>query len=276
MQKYKNILRLVILLVLFTAACSPESRYKVLSFIFDGVPEPDFSDNIAEVNDSVLTSDSTNILNIAENNKTKVFFHQPYLDKDCNSCHSNNDMGQKIKTQPELCYTCHENFEDEYAVIHGPVAGGYCTDCHDPHKSKFPELMLREGKDICLKCHDPQIVESDIHSLVEINECVSCHNPHGEENTFLLKKGSCYVCHDNFSEKYKYLHGPVAGGFCNSCHDTHSSESEYKLLLTGQKLCYKCHTEKAVLGNENHEGIDDVNCTECHNPHGGDDKYLFN
>ncbi len=276
MQKQiKNILPFFVAGILLITACSPETRYNVLSFIFDGVPDPNLT-NINPLNDSVNKADSTKILNIASNTvKPEFTFHQPYIDKDCNACHNNN-MGQVLETQPKLCYTCHDNFEDTYTNIHGPTAGGYCTSCHNPHKSKLPKLLTRKGKDLCLFCHDPKISDNDIHSIVETSDCTSCHNPHGEDNTFFLVNGSCYKCHDNFSEKYKFLHGPVAGGFCNSCHDTHNSESDYKLLLSGQSLCYKCHNKQSILKNENHDGIEDTNCTECHNPHGGDDKYLFN
>ncbi len=275
MQKYqKFIFSLLIMIVLFFTACSIQTRYEVLSFIFDGVPDPNNSENI-EIKDSAVI-DSTKILNIAANiNKPKTYFHPPYQERSCNSCHNNN-TGQVLMPQPGLCYSCHENFEDNYSVIHGPVAGGYCTACHNPHKSKLQNLLLKKGKALCFNCHNPQIADNDIHSVAETSNCTSCHNPHGEENTYLLKKGSCYVCHDDFSKTYKYLHGPVSNGLCNACHATHNSKTEYKLLLSGQNLCFKCHIKKSVLKNENHEGIGDADCIECHNPHGGDDKYILN
>ncbi len=274
MQAYKKyILCLITLFVLFMTACSPETSYKILSFVFDGVPDPNLAQNTDSTNS--VRPDSTEILLIADKAKPQIYFHPPYKDKDCSSCHNNN-MGQVSVRQPDLCYVCHENFENQYTNVHGPVAGGYCTSCHNPHKSKLPNLLVNSGSDLCFKCHDSQIIENDIHAVAETSDCLSCHNPHGENNSVLTKNGTCYKCHENFSDKYKYLHGPVAGGFCYSCHDTHSSKSDYKLLLTGQNLCYKCHNKKSVLKNENHEGIDDINCIECHNPHGGDDKYLFN
>ena len=275
MRNYKKpILYFIIISVVFVAACSPETRYKVLSFVFDGVPDQDFLGNIA-LNDSIYQVDSTEILVIAKNqNIQKNYIHQPYLEKDCKSCHDNT---KGLVAQPELCYTCHENFEDDYKIIHGPVAGGYCTSCHDPHKSKITSLLKRENEALCSHCHDPiQLASNDLHSIIEITNCTECHNPHGEENTFLLKDGTCYLCHEDFSEKYAYLHGPVGGGFCNSCHETHMSDSEHKLSLKGQSLCLKCHNTESVFKNENHEGTEEYDCMECHNPHGGEDKFILN
>ena len=186
MRNYKKpILYFIIISVVFVAACSPETRYKVLSFVFDGVPDYEFSE-IITLNDSTASVDSTEILDLSENLIAQTdYIHQPYFEKDCKSCHDNT---KKIIAQPELCYTCHENFEDDYKIIHGSVAGGYCTSCHDPHKSKIISLLKRENEDLCSYCHDPiQLVSHDLHSIIEIANCTECHNPHGGENRFFTK-----------------------------------------------------------------------------------------
>ncbi|MCF6364765.1 MAG: hypothetical protein L3J35_01040 [Bacteroidales bacterium] len=272
MPKYKNKIKLsIFLFVLLIAACSTETTYKVLSFVFDGVPDPDY-DNTTNRLDSVVQIDSTGILDIAENIPT-INIHQPYKTKSCNSCHDNSMATEK---QPGLCYSCHESFEDNYAVVHGPALSE-CTSCHNPHQSKFDKLVKRENEELCFYCHSSeQLAYNDVHSLIDNSNCTECHNPHGEENKFFLKEGTCYKCHDDFNDTYKHLHGPVDSGFCNSCHDNHSSEKEYKLLLTGQEMCLKCHNKSSVFKNENHEGIEDFDCTECHNPHGGDNRYILN
>ena len=271
-NKYKITSISTLIVIFLIAACSTEITYKVLSFVFDGVPDPNLTDTITQV-DSIALIDSTEILVIAENTPL-INIHQPYQTKDCNSCHDNS---MTVDAQPGLCYSCHENYEENYAIIHGPVIGGYCTSCHDPHTSKFDNLLKKENEELCFHCHNSeQLALNDIHSIIENSNCSECHNPHGEENSFFLKDGTCYTCHDDFNNSFKHLHGPVASGFCNSCHDTHSSESEYKLLLSGQDLCLKCHNKEQVFRNENHDGIEGFDCTECHNPHGGENKYILN
>jgi predicted CXXCH cytochrome family protein len=86
----------------------------------------------------------------------------------------------------------------------------------------------------------------------------------------------CYMCHEDFADKYEFLHGPVAAGYCTVCHHPHFEKNEYLLKHTGQDLCLYCHDSNRILKGETHESIGDMNCTECHNPHGGSDKYLFN
>lgn len=264
----------MLVFVLFFAACSHETGYKVLSFIFDGVPDPNFIE--ANTNDSIAIIDSTKITDTLKNTKPKLFFHPPYQEKSCENCHDGNN-GQLLESQPTLCYNCHESFEEKNNYTHGPVAGGYCSDCHDPHKAKNDFLLSRTGQNICFLCHNENdIKEGDIHYDIGETECTECHDPHGGDNKLMIKRGICKKCHGDFSEQYAYLHGPVSGDYCYACHGFHSLETKSHLLKTGQSLCLNCHDKRDVLKNENHDGIEDTNCTECHNPHGGADRYIFN
>lgn len=113
------------------------------------------------------------------------------------------------------------------------------------------------------------------HQPYEQKECDICHN-----NAFMgqlneAQPDLCYNCHENFSDVYQYVHGPVVAGYCSKCHNPHLSKLESLLLLEGQSLCLQCHEAEWVFKNESHEGIEDYNCTECHNPHGGDNKYYY-
>ncbi len=114
-----------------------------------------------------------------------------------------------------------------------------------------------------------------VHYPYGERECASCHNERSLGSMLEPQPGLCYLCHEDLSEQYNYLHGPVAGGYCTACHDPHSSENEHLLKYTGEALCFYCHKARSVLGNEMHEGIEGMLCTDCHNPHGGEDKYIF-
>ncbi|NPA68150.1 MAG: hypothetical protein GXO50_06035 [Chlorobi bacterium] len=274
-KKYFDSFSFICLFVWLTASCSSEVRYKVLSFVFDGVPH---NGNISEsfASDSLLTDTLVaSTKDLPHKEQSSFYVHSPYKKRNCDACH-NNAVGQKVPSQLNLCGSCHENFEHKYSEIHGPVGAGYCTSCHNPHKSKNNFLLREKNKYLCFKCHDSGIEEDDIHGIAEISDCTDCHNPHGEENSFLLKKTSCYKCHDDFSKTYTYMHGPAAAGFCYACHDSHKSDSRYKLSDKNQAICYKCHIKNRILTIEAHKDAESADCIECHNPHGGNDKYYFN
>ena len=117
--------------------------------------------------------------------------------------------------------------------------------------------------------------EHFMHYPYEEKECAACHNEQSLGSMVEPEPGLCYTCHEDLSDRYNYLHGPVAGGYCTSCHDPHISENEHLLRMTGEALCFYCHRKESVLANEMHEGMEGMLCTDCHNPHGGDDKYIF-
>ena len=114
-----------------------------------------------------------------------------------------------------------------------------------------------------------------VHYPYEEGECASCHNELSLGTMVEAQPGLCYICHEDLSAVYNYLHGPVAGGYCTSCHDPHMSESDKLLRKTGDKLCFHCHGKESVEKNEMHQGLEGMLCLDCHNPHGGEDKYIF-
>jgi predicted CXXCH cytochrome family protein len=168
--------------------CSPVPRHKTLSFFFDGVPEPGANGAIAG-NDSSVRKDSsgTNTL-LARAAKTEVYYHSPYREKQCSSCHDQGTMGKFVQPQPMLCYQCHEDFGTKYKVLHGPVGGGYCSGCHEPHTAKNSKLLKREGQQLCLFCHNAdQVLGNEVHKDIADAACTECHDPHGGPDRTFLK-----------------------------------------------------------------------------------------
>jgi predicted CXXCH cytochrome family protein len=169
-------------------SCSPKLNRSVLSVFFDGVPvrKPDSvitEDNIAK---STQLSDSSLALNMLH--KEEIFYHYPYKEKDCNSCHDENSKSELIADEPQLCYACHEDFKEKLKFLHGPVAGGYCTKCHNPHESKNPKLLIRTGQQLCFYCHDPKsITGEETHSGIGDTDCIECHNAHGGDDRSMFK-----------------------------------------------------------------------------------------
>ncbi|MEN8118801.1 MAG: cytochrome c3 family protein [Bacteroidota bacterium] len=269
----KYLFFLFVLISSYFIACSPQKSYKVLSFLFDGVPEPS-PDKLVELNDTVYQTDS---VVIASNRISQplMFYHSPYKKKECTICHDRNSMDKTVEPQPKLCYKCHDNYNDKFEFIHGPVGGGYCTSCHNAHKSKSDHLLLRSSQQLCIHCHDSILVfKNRYHLNNDISNCIECHNPHGGENRYMPEKGSCYKCHEKYNEKFSYLHGPVAGEYCTTCHSPHMTKTKKLLIMQGSSLCLNCHNKELIFESDHHKNVDKT-CIDCHDPHGGEDRLFI-
>jgi predicted CXXCH cytochrome family protein len=179
----------IVLLVMgcvLVSQCSV-SRQNLLSFFFDGVPGLDNTELQAVVPDSIQADTSLTETEPEGSAGLGMVFHAPYREKLCDACHDPNSLGELLETQPGLCYSCHEDFHQQFGVLHGPVDGGYCTSCHDPHMAKWGGLLKYEGDRLCLYCHWPdQVYAIEIHQDLDGMACMDCHNPHGGEDKYLF------------------------------------------------------------------------------------------
>jgi len=177
---------LLLLTFLFLIGCSPKTGSGVLSFFFDGVPNHDKSESVTKI-DSVPKIDSATLAaNLA---KIPVYIiHAPYQKRECEACHDNAAATSIVtKSQTSICYKCHTDFQTKYSVVHGPVAGGYCTSCHTPHESVIPKLLKRKDQDLCLLCHpSAEVMKNTAHSTIGESACTQCHNPHGSAKKYML------------------------------------------------------------------------------------------
>jgi len=113
------------------------------------------------------------------------------------------------------------------------------------------------------------------HPPYQEKECATCHDQTSMGKLTEPQPALCYECHEDFSKKYKVLHGPVDGGQCTECHSPHMAENKNLLTRSDQAICLYCHESEDVKKIESHDDIKNLNCIECHNPHGGDDKTLL-
>lgn len=170
---------MIILICLLLAACAPKVRYNVLSFFFDGVPDPELEVNVAPGDSLLLASLASDSVGIIV--KPSIFYHYPYQEKECMMCHDPESVGSLVSPEPDLCYLCHEDFNYSYAKLHGPVEAGYCSMCHEPHMSKFEKLLQLDGNKLCVKCHvEFKNTQPEFHISIDDSKCLACHNPHGE------------------------------------------------------------------------------------------------
>jgi predicted CXXCH cytochrome family protein len=257
--------------------CTPKFSQNVKNFIFDGVPDNE-NVEVVELNDSILTlnedTDSLNNMRIIVRNEFNL--HEPYRERDCSGCHDKNNMSKPKLPVPGLCNLCHDDYNEAFNTLHGPVASGDCLQCHDPHKSKLDNLLLLDKQDLCLHCHNSdRIYANTIHEEQENTSCTTCHDPHGGKNNYFLTARSCYNCHDDFEKEYKNLHGPVASSDCSQCHASHTNSEPNLLMITGDNLCYKCHEEKEISNQDYHSDLNQNSCLDCHDPHGGNKDKFF-
>ncbi len=186
-MKLKRMQLVMLLVTILFLGCSPKSSYRVLSVFFDGVPD---SAQMANNNnsDTVARFDSLQLTSRTIEAGPQYYQHTPYLKQECDGCHSKGSRSSLLLPQPGLCYKCHADFSQKFKVLHGPVAGGFCTECHAPHLSEIPKLLRRKGQDLCYYCHNKeQILKVSSHKDIGESECTKCHDPHGGSNRFVLK-----------------------------------------------------------------------------------------
>ena len=86
----------------------------------------------------------------------------PALSFGCLVCHDTvngkehpHERGSVLlkKKAPDLCFTCHEEYQFQGNYVHAPVSRGECTSCHTPHASGAGKLLQKKPPDLCFSCH---------------------------------------------------------------------------------------------------------------------------
>ena len=159
------------------SGCEAKTRYRVLSFFFDGVPAPEDRSRSA-VGQGPAAGDQ------AGKPKPRPSLHGPYAAKMCSACHDANTNALLLPTN-KLCFKCHTLQTGKRQ--HGPVAAGSCLACHDPHRSSNEYLLVSPAREFCTYCHDPEeIFSREVHQGAPVS-CTECHNPHGSDNEYFLR-----------------------------------------------------------------------------------------
>jgi predicted CXXCH cytochrome family protein len=165
-----------LLLIALASGCVTESNYKVLSFFFDGVPDPSIP---AEIRLSAREA------RMASLSQARGSIHGPYGARMCDGCH-NRSTNALIKPVEELCMICHDIKLDK-KWIHGPLVSGGCRVCHFPHSSPNEFLLVSDSKDFCFHCHSrDDFAKNPAHEGVG-SQCILCHDPHMSDNKNLLR-----------------------------------------------------------------------------------------
>ncbi len=183
----RNIIVLVVCLLL--GACLPKQRYRVMSFFFDGVPQPEQGiENRADANDTVPVSVDTEGVPAPGSHQTKpvtIVRHKPYRDRACSRCHDRTSSSYLRMPIQALCFSCHDRTPFVGAYVHGPVAVRQCLACHEPHQSENPDLLKYPDENLCFMCHKESTIRT-IRGHENRKRCLNCHDPHAYNNPFFL------------------------------------------------------------------------------------------
>jgi len=168
--------------VVVVAGCRVEKNYELLSFFFDGVPQPGTG---VPAGAGAAGRPAPRVI---------VSSHSAFTERRCEECHGETGgFGLVVSGFSDLdaavCGNCHAQVMQEYPRMHGPVTALECLWCHWAHESPEPHLLAQASPDLCLGCHGfelrglPQPPEH-----VDLGrDCLDCHRGHGGEQHYFLK-----------------------------------------------------------------------------------------
>ena len=169
------------LAVLWSGCATPEERYRVLSFFFDGVPDPS---TMVELVDGAVIWGSGEDARV-------VYEHKPVTEDACEDCHGSFSNVYITSLDSSICLKCHEETPTQFPRMHGPVAAVACLWCHEPHRSPYRYLLREASPGLCIQCHEPGVLLGDdppAH-LDPARSCLDCHSGHGGDAAgFLIHK----------------------------------------------------------------------------------------
>jgi predicted CXXCH cytochrome family protein len=171
-------------------ACSPSTRYRVLSFFFDGVPEPGTKPTVGYASPYAGFQDEGAEPGAPPRPPGQLYSHPPYRENRCRSCHDVDSGGVWRTDREGLCESCHQDLYRNDRYVHGPAAINACLDCHHYHGSTYPHMLLDEPTAICQRCHEiERLVTCEFRTSGETQTCTDCHAAHGGNDRFFLKRG---------------------------------------------------------------------------------------
>lgn len=170
---------------LFLSGCGRVTADKALRTFFDGVPGREEAQK-KEVKPSKAAGDKNTKAGVVPAEFPRQYFHQPFLENQCDSCHDVKSSQKVALAGKELCFSCHDDFSKGKKTVHYPVSEGACLDCHDPHQSPNKHILNKPEPKACFTCHDEKEIKANpAHEGKTI--CTECHDPHASNEEKLLK-----------------------------------------------------------------------------------------
>lgn len=161
------------------SGCSVEKNYALLSFFFDGVPNPNALPIMSTAGNPAFIRQSPTYSG-----------HKPFLEDRCVDCHGSGFTTSGVTAS--VCMKCHGEVPQEYPRMHGPVPAGACLWCHVPHESAWAHLLKAPSRDVCAQCHDATLLSSAKvpEHQDQSRQCLECHYGHGGTSAYFLRPAS--------------------------------------------------------------------------------------
>jgi predicted CXXCH cytochrome family protein len=175
--------------LLLVPACSDQTRYRVLCFFFDGVPEPGAKPSRGYPPLYGAPGQTTTSPEGQRAARVPTCIHTPYRENRCAFCHDASSGLLTRTVQRGLCRECHPAIPGNAPYVHGPVAVTDCLACHEPHTAFYPKLLLKDDPTLCLQCHRSEdLTRGPYHATMGQGPCTECHDPHAGNDPFFLKR----------------------------------------------------------------------------------------
>ena len=276
-QRVRRVLRVATTLALTALVsscflgCSPDTRYKVLSFFFDGVPKPgeEGTQRVGGPSGAEVTPGREGGPPPAPAGPPPpVSEHAPWRNRECFACHEAESSLVAFAKGPALCSKCHGEYVHPNPMdwVHGPVALGQCQLCHQPHKSDYPSLLTAPELDLCRRCHaEPDLLDWPFHKAAAGKSCSTCHDPHMAGNRLLLVDSGSYR-RRHIERMARFEHPPWKERKCTVCHIPEQSNA---LVADVDAVCMTCHAKVLEVSSQQkiHKAVSDHKCSVCHTPH---------
>ena len=161
------------------AGCTPEKKYEVLSFFFDGVPNP--SDTAATGSETSGNTGGTKLAMMA-------FVHKPFAEGKCLECHKQPGLLVNTADLQDMCIKCHKDVLKKHPITHLPVVMNECMWCHSPHTAPDKHLLRAKAPALCMQCHDGSLLTARTPAHMDpASDCLTCHLGHGGAKPSYLK-----------------------------------------------------------------------------------------
>lgn len=252
---------------LLSSGCrTPEQRYKVLSFFFDGVPPPGGVVVVkpGEEERGVTVGDQPP-------KPVTQSIHLPYQQRECFKCHGSTGTFRVSVADIASCDSCHTDYGGNTTSVekwvHGAMSLG-CQTCHEPHKSEQEALLKRPQMETCMDCHQIEpVLDRPYHATAKSGEdrCGKCHDPHMAGNRLLLVDSDTYRHRKLINVEPVSIHAPFKNHECAKCHVV---EELNRVRDDIDSVCQSCHAEVIEQAPSTaHKPIKEGKCVACHNPH---------
>jgi predicted CXXCH cytochrome family protein len=167
-------------LVVSLIACSAETRHRILSSVFDGVPRPGSSAAPEPTMARLMTPPSAGADSVIEREIQWASVHGPYAQGDCGACHSGEITEAVVALNDTQCLSCHSSGMHAERWDHAPAALGLCSLCHVAHVSSQPGLQSQPQPELCVSCHADHTLMTSVEAHRDLRNqgCTACHDPH--------------------------------------------------------------------------------------------------